>query len=184
MLSQLISTGAIPITLDEIRLAIGLQSHELDGLITAKITSQCVWDGIIPATWAEDEEATERQCERGFDPIAIASDAAGRRLVTYSPTARQVEVVRQKIVIWLLEQDDVHRVREREIAGRLANATIAISTGQTGQTGQNGMTDYELLKLAGHSPGKAAEIVLDAKRHDAHATRWVKILRRQSDAKS
>jgi len=132
MLSQLISTGAIPITLGEIRSAIGLQSHELDGLLLAKITSQCVWDGIVPATWAEDEDATERQRTRGFDPIAVTS-SWGRRLVTYAPTERQVEVVRQKIIVWLLEQDDVHRVREREIATRLANATIAISIDQTGE---------------------------------------------------
>jgi hypothetical protein len=129
MLSQLISTGAIPITLDEIRVAVGLQSHELDGLILAKITSQCVWDGIVPATWSEDEEATERQVNNGRDPVAIAS-SGGQRLVTYSPTPRQVEVVRQKIIVWLLQQDDVHRVREREIAERIAGATIFLTAEQ------------------------------------------------------
>ena len=35
------------------------------------------------------------------------------------------------------------------------------------------MTDYELLKAAGHSPAKAAEIILDAKRDDIHAVRWI-----------
>jgi hypothetical protein len=136
MLSQLISTGAIPISLGEIRTAIGLQSHELDGLITAKITSQCVWDGIVPATWAEDEDATQRQRTRGFDPIAISTDETGRRLVTYAPTARQVEITRQKIIVWLLQQDDVHRVREGEIAQRLAGARISISTEQREGTDQ------------------------------------------------
>ncbi|MCK9361776.1 hypothetical protein M0Q28_06170 [Patescibacteria group bacterium] len=135
MLSQLISTGAIPITLDEIRTAVGLNSRELDGLLLAKITSQCVWDGIVPATWNEDEEATARQQTRGFEPVAIAS-SGGHRLVTYAPTARQVEVVRQKIVVWLLQQDDVHAVRESEIAERLANARILISAEQREGTDQ------------------------------------------------
>lgn len=39
------------------------------------------------------------------------------------------------------------------------------------------MSDYELLKRAGHSPAKAAEIVLDAKRGDKHATAWLRIVR-------
>lgn len=39
------------------------------------------------------------------------------------------------------------------------------------------MTTYELLKLWGHSPAKAAEIVLDAKRGDRHALQWVRIAR-------
>jgi len=34
---------------------------------------------------------------------------------------------------------------------------------------------YELLKSFGHSPAKAAEIVLDASRGDAHAIQWIKI---------
>ena len=35
------------------------------------------------------------------------------------------------------------------------------------------MSDYEILKAYGHSPAKAAEIVLDAKRGDAWAIRWI-----------
>ena len=32
---------------------------------------------------------------------------------------------------------------------------------------------YTALKLAGHSPAKAAEIALDALRGDAHALAWI-----------
>lgn len=32
---------------------------------------------------------------------------------------------------------------------------------------------YAMLKRAGHTPAKAAEIVLDASRGDRHALRWV-----------
>lgn len=32
----------------------------------------------------------------------------------------------------------------------------------------------EALKAAGHSPAKAAEICLDAKRGDAYALQWIK----------
>lgn len=39
------------------------------------------------------------------------------------------------------------------------------------------MSDYEILKQAGHSPFKAAEIVLDAKRGDQYAITWLKTLR-------
>jgi hypothetical protein len=35
------------------------------------------------------------------------------------------------------------------------------------------MNDYEILKAAGHSAFKAAEIVLDAKRGDKHAQTWI-----------
>lgn len=35
------------------------------------------------------------------------------------------------------------------------------------------MSDYEVLKAAGHSPAKAAEIVLDAKRGDRWAIAWI-----------
>lgn len=36
------------------------------------------------------------------------------------------------------------------------------------------MNDYEVLKAAGHSPAKAAEIALDAHRGDRRAVDWVK----------
>lgn len=39
------------------------------------------------------------------------------------------------------------------------------------------MSDYEALKLAGHSPFKAAEIALDAKRGDPHAVKWTEMAR-------
>ena len=39
------------------------------------------------------------------------------------------------------------------------------------------MNDYEALKKAGHSPLKAAEIVLDAKRGDQHAIAWISAAR-------
>ena len=39
------------------------------------------------------------------------------------------------------------------------------------------MSDYEALKKAGHSPFKAAEIALDAKRGNAYAVAWVKAAR-------
>lgn len=35
---------------------------------------------------------------------------------------------------------------------------------------------YKMLKAAGHSPAKAAEIVLDASRGDEHAISWIKVL--------
>lgn len=37
------------------------------------------------------------------------------------------------------------------------------------------MSDYETLKRFGHSPMKAAEIALDAKRGDRHALTWLKL---------
>ena len=37
---------------------------------------------------------------------------------------------------------------------------------------------YEMLKVYGHTPLKAAEIVLDASRGDRHALTWVKVIRR------
>jgi hypothetical protein len=39
------------------------------------------------------------------------------------------------------------------------------------------MTDYEILKHYGHSPAKAAEIALDAKRGDKHALAWLEAVR-------
>lgn len=41
------------------------------------------------------------------------------------------------------------------------------------------MSDYEILKRAGHSPAKAAEIALDAKRGDKHALAWLTVARAQ-----
>lgn len=38
-------------------------------------------------------------------------------------------------------------------------------------------TDYDLLKDYGHSPAKAAEIVLDAKRGDFFSTSYVTFVR-------
>lgn len=35
---------------------------------------------------------------------------------------------------------------------------------------------YALLKRNGHSPQKAAEILLDARRGDRHAREWIRIL--------
>lgn len=39
------------------------------------------------------------------------------------------------------------------------------------------LSDYEVLKQAGHSTAKAAEIALDAKRGDKTAQKWVEIAR-------
>ena len=36
---------------------------------------------------------------------------------------------------------------------------------------------YAMLKAYGHDPAKAAEIILDAQRHDAHALAWIRIIR-------
>lgn len=46
------------------------------------------------------------------------------------------------------------------------------------------MADYEVLKAAGHSPAKAAEIELDAKRGDEIAKKWIAECRRQQEKKS
>jgi len=35
------------------------------------------------------------------------------------------------------------------------------------------MSRYEALKAYGHSPAKAAEIILDAERGDKHALAWI-----------
>lgn len=35
---------------------------------------------------------------------------------------------------------------------------------------------YSLLKKQGHDPAKAAEILLDAKRGDKHALKWIGLL--------
>lgn len=40
------------------------------------------------------------------------------------------------------------------------------------------MCDYEALKAHGHSPAKAAEIALDAKRGDDFCRRWIAIARK------
>jgi hypothetical protein len=37
--------------------------------------------------------------------------------------------------------------------------------------------DYAALKAYGHSPAKAAEIVLDAKRGDFFSRGWIKVVR-------
>ena len=39
------------------------------------------------------------------------------------------------------------------------------------------MSDYEILKQYGHSPFKAPEIALDAKRGDIYALQWLAICR-------
>jgi len=39
------------------------------------------------------------------------------------------------------------------------------------------MTTYDKLKAFGHSPQKAAEILLDAKRGDSWAVKWVEMVR-------
>lgn len=44
------------------------------------------------------------------------------------------------------------------------------------------MTDYQILKAAGHSPAKAAEIALDAKRGDDRARQWIDLCRQQTEA--
>jgi hypothetical protein len=41
------------------------------------------------------------------------------------------------------------------------------------------MSDYEALKRYGHSPAKAAEIALDAKRGDKRALAWLEVARAQ-----
>lgn len=40
------------------------------------------------------------------------------------------------------------------------------------------MTDYEALKIAGHSPAKALEIVIDARRGDRIAKDWIEAARK------
>jgi hypothetical protein len=43
------------------------------------------------------------------------------------------------------------------------------------------MTDYEALKLLGHTPAKAQEIILDAKRGDDFSQRWLDWAKRRPD---
>lgn len=45
------------------------------------------------------------------------------------------------------------------------------------------MSAYEHLKAYGHSPTKAAEIVLDAKRGDFFSRQWIAMIRAISEPK-
>jgi len=49
------------------------------------------------------------------------------------------------------------------------------------QSQEGGERTYELLKQAGHSPAKAAEIALDAKRGCHHALAWIAALSRTGE---
>jgi hypothetical protein len=40
------------------------------------------------------------------------------------------------------------------------------------------VSDYEALKAHGHSPAKAAEIILDAKRGDLFSRKWIEFVRK------
>ena len=43
---------------------------------------------------------------------------------------------------------------------------------------------YRLLRARGHSPAKAAEILIDVKRKDAHARQWTKVLRASCESRA
>lgn len=45
--------------------------------------------------------------------------------------------------------------------------------------GKAPLSDYDVLKAAGHSPLKALQIVTDAKRDDPHAINWIVEARKQ-----
>jgi hypothetical protein len=47
----------------------------------------------------------------------------------------------------------------------------------TNRIGQATVSDYDALKAYGHSPAKAAEIVLDAKRGDFFSRGWIAVVR-------
>ena len=42
---------------------------------------------------------------------------------------------------------------------------------------------YGLLRARGHSPAKAAEILIDIKRKDTHARQWLKALRENRESR-
>jgi hypothetical protein len=42
---------------------------------------------------------------------------------------------------------------------------------------------YRLLRARGHCPPKAAEILIDVKRKDAHARQWAKALRANRESR-
>lgn len=44
--------------------------------------------------------------------------------------------------------------------------------------GDGPQSDYAALKAYGHSPAKAAEIILDAKRGDKACERWIALVRK------
>lgn len=46
------------------------------------------------------------------------------------------------------------------------------------------MSDYEVLKAMGHTPAKAAEIALDAKRGDEYAVAWIEAARQMATERS
>jgi hypothetical protein len=46
---------------------------------------------------------------------------------------------------------------------------------------KTGSSDYEALKAYGHSPAKASEIVLDAKRGDFFSRGWIAVVRRAEE---
>jgi hypothetical protein len=110
----LVSYSPFPFTAGDIRPAIGLVSRDFDGIIESAIASMCIGaqKQVREEVWAIAD---------GTEPFAIAShvgplyqmpDHADRRWFrdhTFPARPEALEVVRQRIVKWCLNQADIHR---------------------------------------------------------------------------
>lgn len=113
----LVSVSPFPFKAEEVRSAIGLKSTAFDLLIDGAIASLCIMSKrpVRSETWAvrDDKDFLETSSRYGT-PVTIGEprrvserDPSLYRDCTYSAGPEAIVAVRQRIVNWCLNQDDI-----------------------------------------------------------------------------
>lgn len=120
----LMKRGSCPISLDEVRAALGLTSRHVDGVILAGIASLTTMSvrPVVFEVWAirDDDRFEERSTHYGT-PSLIGEprrlndqDPALYRDCTYLPDDEAVITTRTRILNWCRNQHDIHAAIEAD----------------------------------------------------------------------
>lgn len=116
MTTYLIKQDSMPITVDEIRAEIGIETHALDLLISAGIASCCIMANAVGATWAI---SVGDDITRYGKPVSVGEPhqfdgIPDRRFfvdVTYAADPERVAKARRAILRWCDNQDDIYMAK-------------------------------------------------------------------------
>jgi len=128
MPQYLIDTGDCPITVEDIRIAVGLDTDQFDGLIASEIEHACIGAmmrrpprPIRRETWMVDADNVDVfgvPCKVG--PVEHYASKPMRTCV-YAPDAAMLVKARNRILTMLLRHDDVDLYMVRNLPDALAS---------------------------------------------------------------
>lgn len=110
----------LPITLQEIKLELGISGNEVDGVIECGMVAVCIQAGAVVTDMTDTlRKRTDAEFRAhwekvaAFDGLSIASIKATdeqTRVIRFVPQPKTIQRARTAVLAWCMDQDDIRAV--------------------------------------------------------------------------